>query len=170
VTCVNAMRVVVAILGVGAVTFMLRVLLALVKDRKSLLPGAMEVHFAKFIPPKKQGELIVMNPEAGKRKLPIKAGKRAALVALLAAGLTLPVHSQQTANGGADSRAGQSESRPGAMQPVPIEVLQEHGFRGDDSVEIHLLFGGASDEETAFEAVNSRFLPAVGMTSCGKRR
>jgi len=114
-----------AILCVGAVTFLLRVLVALVKEEKSLPTRAVQVYFAKFIPSKKQrGELIVMNPETAKRKLPIQAGKRIALVALVATLLALPLHSQQASDGAANaSPTGQQASA--SNQQVPQEILQE---------------------------------------------
>ena len=86
---------VIAVLCVGAVSFLLRVLWALMQEKKSNSSRAVEIYFAKFIPPKKRGELIVMDLNTGSRKFPIKAGKRIALVALLAAWPALRLHSQQ---------------------------------------------------------------------------
>jgi hypothetical protein len=73
-----ALRVTLAILCVGAVTFLLRVLTALVKESVSWPPTAVTVHFAKFNPSRRQGELIEMSPESRRRKVSA-IGERMAL-------------------------------------------------------------------------------------------
>jgi hypothetical protein len=55
------MRVALALLCIGAVAFLLRVLTALVREGMSP-PAAVRVHFAKFSPARR-GELIEMNIE-----------------------------------------------------------------------------------------------------------
>jgi len=70
-----------------AVVFMLRFLFALVREARHGSHWRWEVYFAKFIPPKKRGELIFMNPAVHKYKFSNKASKRAML--LVAAGLLL---------------------------------------------------------------------------------
>lgn len=122
-----AARCVVAALCAGAVPFWLRVLRALMQEKKSISPHVMKVYFAKFIPSKNRGELIVMNPQSGNRKLPTKAGKSVALTFLVAAFLTHPAHGQQTANndstGNATNSTGQKANANN--QQVPQQVLQE---------------------------------------------
>lgn len=66
----QAAKIVMALLCAAALLFLLRVLLALVKERNKVSSRAVEVYLAKFIPSKKRGELIVMNAENVKRKLP----------------------------------------------------------------------------------------------------
>jgi len=67
-----------------------------------------------------------MNPEAVKRKLPAHTGERAALVALLAAGLALPLHGQQLTHGPAGEKESTNGSQVGGSTPqVPREVLAE---------------------------------------------
>ncbi len=70
---------------------------------------------------------MVMNPDALKQKVTNnKAGKRIALVALVAAGFAFPAHGQQVVNGppaGGNTAAGQQASA--GDQPIPQEILQE---------------------------------------------
>ncbi|MGA2858960.1 MAG: outer membrane beta-barrel protein [Candidatus Sulfotelmatobacter sp.] len=113
------------VLCVGTVSFFVRVLVALVKERISSPPHTLQVYLAKFTP-RKQGELIVMNPEAVKRKLPAHTGERAALVALLAAGLALPLHGQQPTHSPAAEKESTNGSQVGgSTAPVPREILEE---------------------------------------------
>jgi hypothetical protein len=62
------MRAVWAVLCIGAVTFLLRVLAALVREMVNWSPHTVKVHFAKFSPHKRRGELIEMKSEARKRE------------------------------------------------------------------------------------------------------
>ena len=119
------LRVAMAVLCAAAVSFLLRVLFALVKEAISLPPSPLRVYLAKFNPRKQQGELIVMNPEAVQRKFPSRTGERAALIALLSAGLTLPLRAQQ-ANGGpsADESPTGVEASP-SSPAVPREIVAE---------------------------------------------
>ena len=73
------MKVALAILCMGAVTFLLRVLAALVKEWLSYPPSAIRIHIAKFEPVRRQGELIEMNPKAFGQKASARAGQRIAL-------------------------------------------------------------------------------------------
>jgi hypothetical protein len=73
------MKVALAILCIGAVIFLLRVLAALVKEWLSYPPGAIRVHVARFEAVRRPGELIEMNPEAFRRKAPARTGQRMAL-------------------------------------------------------------------------------------------
>jgi hypothetical protein len=54
------MKVALAILCIGAVAFLLRVLAAFVIEGKSSPHGLVRVHFAKFNPVRQRGELIEM--------------------------------------------------------------------------------------------------------------
>jgi hypothetical protein len=122
----NIAQIAMAVLCAGAVSFLLRMLWALAQETKNMRSRAVEVYFARFIPPRKRGELIVMNPESGSRKLSTQAGKRIALVALLATCLTLPLHSQQASDGAGKNTASASPQQTSANnQQVPQEVLQE---------------------------------------------
>jgi hypothetical protein len=73
------MRVVLAISCIGAVTFLLCVLAALVKEWVSWPPSTIRVHFVKFEPSRRQGELIEMNPPAQKQNVPERSRQRIAL-------------------------------------------------------------------------------------------
>ena len=92
------MKLVLTFVCAGAVLFMLRVLNALFKESKSLSPRPLRIYFAKFNPAKRRGELIVMNSNSYARKSAVETGKRAALVVIAAALLTLPLHGQHTPN------------------------------------------------------------------------
>jgi hypothetical protein len=72
------MRVALAILCVGAVAFLLRFLAALVTEGMSLPPSSVRVHFMKFNPSRRRGELIEMNLELNKR-VPARRGERRAI-------------------------------------------------------------------------------------------
>ena len=120
------LRLAMAVLCVGAVSFLLRVLFALVLEATKGPARALKVHVAKFNPRRQQGELIVMNPEAVQRRFPVRTGERMVLVALLAAGLALPVRAQQTTRG--PSANDESTINPTASADnaqVPREILAE---------------------------------------------
>ncbi len=106
--------------------FMLRVLAALLKERKSLSPGPMRVYFAQFNPVKRRGELIVMNPKNYVHKSAVETGKRAALMVLAAALLTLPLHGQQAAKADSAGATG-SVSQPvsASSQQTDQAIVQE---------------------------------------------
>src|SRR6202167_5629368 len=119
------MKPIFGMLCVGTVIFMLRVLAALLRERKSLSPESMRVYFAKFNPVKRRGELIIMNSKNA-RKSAAQIGKRAALVVVAAATLTLPLHGQQTAK--VESTAASGSANPQAMastQQTDQEIVQE---------------------------------------------
>jgi branched-subunit amino acid transport protein len=66
------MRVALALLCVGAVAFLVRVLVALLKEGTQA-PPTVRFHFARFNPSKRGGELVVMNLEAQKPEFPSRA-------------------------------------------------------------------------------------------------
>jgi hypothetical protein len=72
----NTMRVALALLCIGAVAFLLRVLAALVREGIGS-PAAVQVHFAKFNPSRRRGELIEMNLEP--KRIPTRRGERTAI-------------------------------------------------------------------------------------------
>ena len=72
------MRMALVGLCIGAVTFLLRVLVAFVRDATSPQPLDMQVYLAKFRPPIRRQELMLMNPGAQKHRSPPGAGKRIA--------------------------------------------------------------------------------------------
>jgi hypothetical protein len=118
----DAIRLIFAMLCAAALIFLLRVLLALMMERNRVSSRVVEVYFARFVP-KKRGELILMNPETGKRKLPTKAGSRIALITL-ASCLAVPLHGQQKAIG-ADAAGSGNQPANATSQPAPAEVMQE---------------------------------------------
>ena len=73
------MKVVLVLLCIGAVTFLLRVLAAFVKEWMSMAGSEPRVHFAKLNPSRQRGELVEMNPEAHKRQVLTRTTERMAL-------------------------------------------------------------------------------------------
>jgi hypothetical protein len=71
------MRVALAILCIGAVAFLLCVLTALLNELTSLPSRAVRVHFAKFNPPRRRGQLVEMNLED--KRPPERHGARKAI-------------------------------------------------------------------------------------------
>jgi hypothetical protein len=72
------MRVALIVLCIGAVTFLLRVLVALVRDAASQQPRDMQVYLAKFRPSIRRRKLMLVNPGAQKRTSPPGTGERIA--------------------------------------------------------------------------------------------
>ena len=91
----NAIRIAMAVLCVGAVGFWLRVLLGFVKEKR-VQPRGLKVYFTKFNPPKQRGELIFMNASKKQYKYPAKSVKRAVLVLTTALLFTSYGRGQQT--------------------------------------------------------------------------
>jgi hypothetical protein len=76
--CRRRLRVALAILCIGAVTFLVQVLAALMKETK-IVPGRTVIHFAKFKPAKRPEELIEMIPETEARHVSTRSAERIAL-------------------------------------------------------------------------------------------
>jgi hypothetical protein len=72
------MRIVLAMLSVGAVTFQLRFLVALIKEVKSKLASAV-IYFAKVNPSRQHGELVQMTVQTPTPRVSVKTGERMAL-------------------------------------------------------------------------------------------
>jgi Putative beta-barrel porin-2, OmpL-like. bbp2 len=119
------MRIAFAVLCVGAVTFLLRVLLAFVKDALSGSHRHRRMHLAKFMPPRRRGERIVMNIQNNKSRFPLTRGGRIAVVVLAMAGLSVPMRSQQTASGPSANGNTADAKSSASDQQVSEEVLQE---------------------------------------------
>src|SRR5277367_3133518 len=128
------MRVALAVLCIGAVGFLLRVLVALVKESLRRTPRGAVGYMTTFCPSQQRrstrlrstrpGQLIVLNPELQTRKLLTRTGQRIALTALIASGLVLRLHGQQAATApSATGNASNPQASGGAQQPVPQEVL-----------------------------------------------
>jgi len=73
------MRVALAMLCIFAVGFLLRVLAAFLKEGMRSPAGPVQVHFAKFYPSRRRGQLIEMIPEAQTRGAPPRTADRIAL-------------------------------------------------------------------------------------------
>ena len=61
------MRIALAILCLGGVSFLVYVLAAFVNEGRRLPSGALRMHFAKFSPTRRRGEIIEMTLEPQKR-------------------------------------------------------------------------------------------------------
>ena len=118
------MKLVFASLCVGAVVFMLRFLVALLREVRSLWQRPERVYFAKFNPAKRRGELIFMNQDY-MQKCAGEIGKRTAFIVVAAMALTLPVHSQQTANDVPTAAASAGQQPNAAAQQTDQEIVQE---------------------------------------------
>ena len=66
------MKLALALLCVGAVSFLLRVLVALVKEGTQVPPRAAKFYLARF-KPSRPGALVVMRPEVTERRFPPRA-------------------------------------------------------------------------------------------------
>jgi Putative beta-barrel porin-2, OmpL-like. bbp2 len=120
------MKLILTSLCAGGVVFLLRFLVALLKEGKNVSPRPIRVYFAKFNPAKRRGELIIMNSKNDVRKSAVETAKRAAFLVVSAVLLTLPLHGQQTANdapAGASGSAGPQTSA--ANQQTQQEIVQE---------------------------------------------
>src|SRR5579863_5764290 len=76
---------------------MLRFMVALLKEGKSLAPRRVKVYFVKVDPSKQRGELILMNSTQQAYKSATQAGKRAAFLLMAAVLLAPSARSQETA-------------------------------------------------------------------------
>src|ERR1700676_4843652 len=112
------------LLCAGAVTFMLRFLAALLKEGSGS-PRRVSVYFARFNPPKRRGELIVMNSKNYVSKSAVEAGKRVAFIVVAAALIALPLHGQHTPNSVAASGAESPEPQANATPKTEDEIVQE---------------------------------------------
>jgi hypothetical protein len=120
------MKLVLVIVCTGAVVFMLRFLVAILREARSLPSRRLKVYFAKFTPPKRRGELKVMNLTKDGSKSVMGAGKRAAFILVAAMLLRPPLHSQQTNDDVPASASGSSDPQASAAdQQSPQEIMNE---------------------------------------------
>ena len=113
------MRLALGMLCLSAVSFMLRVLIAFMKDFRAGTVHRGAVYVSATRPKRKQEPLLALQIDPYNGKLPRKLGKGVLLMCLLSSGLALPMHSQSSEQHSPDSVA-----KPGSQQ-VPQEVLQE---------------------------------------------
>jgi putative OmpL-like beta-barrel porin-2 len=118
------MRLGLSVLCIAAVTLLLRVLVALLKEARSWQPRTAKIYLAQFNPSRKRGELIFMNPTKPE-KFARETGKRAALMVLAAALLALPLRAQQiTTNASGRTESANPPSTAGG-EPIPPAVARE---------------------------------------------
>ena len=82
-------RLVLVVMCVAAVTFLLRVLVGLLKEWMAPAGQPRGVQVAKFFPSQKPGELILIPVNLPKRRFPRKVGERIALLLLVAIGMAI---------------------------------------------------------------------------------
>jgi Putative beta-barrel porin-2, OmpL-like. bbp2 len=120
------MKLVLTCLCAGAVVFMLRFLVAIVSEAHGRSMQPIRVYFAKFNPAKRRGEVIFMNSKGNVRKSAVDTGKRAALIVLAAASMTLPMHGQHTPEDAPEVTAVQPNQQANAATPQSEqEIVQE---------------------------------------------
>jgi hypothetical protein len=78
-----------AVMCVGAVIFLLRVLVGLLKEWMAPAAPPRGVRVVKFYPSRKRGELIVIPLDPPKWQVPRKVAERIALLLLLAIGMAV---------------------------------------------------------------------------------
>jgi hypothetical protein len=145
------MKLIFTLLCAGAVVFMLRVLNALLKESKSLSPQPLRVYFAQFNTVKRRGELIIMNANNYVHNSAVKTGKRAALVAIAAVLLTIPLHGQHTPNDvPADTTVSPNPQAATASPQSEQEIVQELAAmkKRIEQLEIALKQHEAADQPT----------------------
>src|SRR5579872_1833488 len=120
------MKLVFTFLCAGAVVFMLRFLVALLRERKNLSPRPVRVYFARFDPANRRGEMILMNSKNYAQKDAGGFGKRAAFIVAAAVALALPLHSQQATNAAPEGVTGSaSPQENAASQQSDQQIVQE---------------------------------------------
>ena len=77
------------VMCVAAVTFLLRVLVGLLKEWMAPAAQPRRVRVVKFYAARKRGELIVIPVDPAKRQFPRKVGERIALLLLVAIGMAV---------------------------------------------------------------------------------
>jgi len=77
------------VMCIAAVTFLLCVLVGLLKEWMAPAAQPRKMHVAKFYPSRKRGELIVIPVNPPKSQFPRKVGERIALLLLVAIGMAI---------------------------------------------------------------------------------
>jgi len=93
------MRLALVVLSLGATFFLVRVLVALVRELMSPSVKERKAYWATFRPTRKRGELIQMHHDVLIRDVPTRSAKRIAISVLMAVGVVIPLHGQQTTKG-----------------------------------------------------------------------
>ncbi|MGA8029696.1 MAG: outer membrane beta-barrel protein [Bryobacteraceae bacterium] len=121
------MRLGIVVLSLGAMSFLLYVLVALIKESMSPSTKGLKVHWAKFHPARKRGELIQMHHDVLIRKASTKSAERIALSLLIFIGMSISMHGQQPEYGPRPVNSAQAPlaASPANNSQVSQEVLQE---------------------------------------------
>jgi hypothetical protein len=111
-------------LCIAAVTFLLRVLVALLKEARSWQPRTAKIYLAKFNLSRKRGELIFMN-STKREKSSLEAGKRAALTILAVALLAPLLRGQQITPNPSDSAESTNQASSTGSGQIPPAIAKE---------------------------------------------
>jgi hypothetical protein len=111
-------------LCIAAVTFLLRVLVALLKEARSWQPRTAKIYLAKFNLSRKRGELIFMN-STKREKSSLEAGKRAALTVLAVALLAPLLRGQQITPNPSDSAGSTNPASSTGSGQIPPAIAKE---------------------------------------------
>src|SRR5579863_7268151 len=158
------MRLATAIVCVCAVTFMLRFLVALLKEGMSLPSRAVNIYFAKFNPSRKRGELIFMNPTK-REKSAMATGKRAALLIVAATLLPSPLRAQQiTADASGSNESAKQQSTAGGEQIPPaiakeLDAMKQRIEQLEAELKEHKVEGQTTAAVQAANATSSAAMP-----------
>src|SRR5215831_2636295 len=115
------MRLAVLLVGIGASTFMLRVLVAFIGEFLQPAPRGVQSYLARYQPGRSRRKLVVIRADVSKSRFSAVAWGRIILGALMLAGLVVPLRGQSMTSGTATAEV-QGAARE---QRVPPEVIQE---------------------------------------------
>ena len=121
------MRLVIVVLSLGTMSFLLYVLVALIRESMSPSAKGLKVYWAKFQPARKRGELIQMHHDVLIQKVSTRSAERIALGVLIFIGMAISLHGQQSGNGPQPVSSPQPPvaASPADNSQVSQEVLQE---------------------------------------------
>ena len=153
----NFMKVAWAALCATAAIFMLRVLVAFMREASRDAARSRHVYMAKFAPGKRAGELIVMRRKTPITKLPKSAAGCAALAFLLVATMAVSSRAQQL-SGPSVSTARATDASAATERQTTQDVLQELEVMKQRIAELEAKL---KDRDTAADASASGHGPVV---------
>ncbi len=121
------MRVAITVLCFGGVMFLLRILVALVKEMLSASQSRVASSWEKPNPSGRTGKLIQMNPNAQNRNHPTKVDERRALMAPIMVGLVLLLHGRP-ASSQTSSQASSQQTEDTSTNAPSTSPWQYGGF------------------------------------------
>src|SRR5262252_8797809 len=116
------MRIAVLLVGIGASTFMLRVLVAFIGELLEPAPRGVQSYLARYPLGRLQRELVVIRADVSKSRFSAATRGRIILRVLVFVGLVVPLRGQAITRGTARTAEVQIAAKE---QRVPQEVIQE---------------------------------------------